>query len=459
MTEQQFGADSADSANNVDSADSADVTHVMDVVDDMNPQEEIEQVDAADNVGGQEEQVVTVVFTADNHLGYAASGQSPRKREEWQQRLRSAFQRATDFAVGQGVDLFIQAGDLFDSATPDERDRSFVAARLAQLRQANVRVFALGGIHDTPLATHANASNAGDDAPAPQQSYASLGALTYFAPNTFELEPVMLDVHGTLVGVCGLSVLADQSGDPVARMHVASDIERAAIALLILHAPIAGFTSSSQLDSRTPLTQVSRESIERQSAFRTILAGYHHMYQQVPMGQREVVIAGATQHIDFATPSNADETPGFVFLGLDKNGIRWCKHIAVDAPPLHKLVLRTEELWPSLSHATTAQQGATDAILARLLPLCDEQTMVQLRLEGALTRQQYHQLDMNRLRRSGEEHTFAFALDDSGLELLPEDETKLSAGVGERFSPREELITLADEWIAAATDEPEKKAL
>ena len=59
------------------------------------------------------------------------------------ERLRRAFQQATEFAVGQRVDLFVQAGDLFDTAVPDERDRSFVAARLAQLRQAGIRTFAI----------------------------------------------------------------------------------------------------------------------------------------------------------------------------------------------------------------------------------------------------------------------------------------------------------------------------
>ena len=89
--------------------------------------------------------VITLVLTADNHLGYAVPGQGPRKRAEHQQRLRHAFQQATDFALGQGVDFFIQAGDLFNSTHPDEQDRSFVAARLAQLRQAGVRAFAVGG--------------------------------------------------------------------------------------------------------------------------------------------------------------------------------------------------------------------------------------------------------------------------------------------------------------------------
>src|SRR6266571_6039129 len=94
--------------------------------------------------------VITLVLTADNHLGYTAFGQQPRKREELQRRLREAFEQATNFAVEQGADLFLQAGDWFDTTTPDERDRSFVAARLAQLKQRGVRAFALGGVHDTP---------------------------------------------------------------------------------------------------------------------------------------------------------------------------------------------------------------------------------------------------------------------------------------------------------------------
>lgn len=443
MTEKQFGEDNLDAMQQVVASDQQHVTG------------ESESDAEEQSVGGQEEQVVTVVFTAENHLGYAAPGQAPRKREEWQQRLRSAFQQATDFAVGQGVDLFIQGGDLFDSATPHERDRDFVAARLAQLRQANVRVFALSGVHDTPADTHATA---GEEAPAPQLGYARLGALTYFTPNTLELEPVIIDIHGVPVGICGLSMLSmpgtltGQSVDPWARMHVASEIERADISLLILHAPIEGLVASSPLlDSQT---LVGRESIERQTTFRTILAGYHRTHQQIHLGQCDVVVAGATQHVGFA---NAGETPGFVFLGLDRNGIRWCEHIAVDAPPLHSLVIRTDELWPP--HDSTAQADATDAIIARLQPLCDEQTMVQLRLEGTLTRQQYHQLDWNRVRRFGEEHAFALAIDDSGLELVSAEEKKVSAEASERFSLREELIALADEWIAAAPDEQEQKAL
>jgi DNA repair exonuclease SbcCD nuclease subunit len=393
--------------------------------------------------------IVTIVLTADNHLGYAAFGQHPGKREERQQRLRYAFQQATDFAVGQGVDLFIQAGDLFDSTTPSERDRSFVAARLAQLRQAGIRTFALGGVHDTP--GDAYASQDREITPAPQLSYANLGALHYFAPSSAtELEPVIMGVRDTSVGLCGLGVLADHEGDALTRVHVQDDIERAAIPILILHAPIEGLTTgSSRLDSQA---FVNQSTIANQTTFRYILAGYHHSYQHLRIGQTDLIVAGATQHIDFSDP---DDNPGFVFLGLAADGIRWCKHIAVDAMPLRRLVISSSELWPE---SNTTSMAPTNLILERLHPLCSEDAMVQLRLEGELTRWQYHQLDLNQIRHYGEQYCFALAIDDSALSILPE-QNAISAETGERFSPREELVALTDEWIAMADDEQEKKAL
>jgi DNA repair exonuclease SbcCD nuclease subunit len=403
------------------------------------------------------EDVVTVVLTADNHLGYAAFGQHLRKREERQQQLRHAFQQATDFAIEKGVDLFIQAGDLFDTTTPDERDRSFVAERLAQLKQANIQTFALGGVHDTPYDAQSLSENG---VPAPQISYARLGALHYFSPptrqnDTQELEAVNLDIHGLTVSICGLSVFPGQEGNPLKRLRVHThDSKPADISLLLLHAPIEGLTSGSSLLDTHAL--VRQNTLARQSTFRYILAGYHHSYHHLHFDQSDVIVAGATQHIDFSTP---DATPGFVFLGLAADGIRWCDHIKVDSPALQSLVIQTHELWPAdASGEEMTQSSPTEIILERLRPLCDASTMVQLRLLGELTRQQYHQLDLNQIRYYGEEHCFALAIDDSSLSLLHDQEVH-SAEVGERFSPREELVSLVNEWMAAAANEQEKKSL
>ena len=427
----------------------------------------------------QTNNVITIVLTADNHLGYTVPGQPPRKREEQRQRQRRAFQQATDFAVGQGVDLFLQAGDLFDTPHPDEQDRSFVAVRLAQLKQAGISVFALGGVHDTPVEAHSMLGEAA--APAPQLSYASLGALHYFPPAPGSarsdpavgdgqqvLQPVMLDIRGVLVGLCGLGVppLSGQQGDPLALAHIDDDIERAAIPLLLLHAPIEGVTNTTAaLDSQA---QVSRASIAAQTAFRYILSGYHHAFTRFSLDRTEVIIAGATQHITFNDP---DGDPGFVFLGIAADGLRWCRHISVDGVQLRRLVIPTADLWPNdtgeEAQSTAPAQSPTARILEQLRPLCTEDTMVQVRLTGELTRQRYHQIDQHQLRRYGEDHAFALAIDDSAVTFVSEagaasraQSVVLAASdIEERLSPRDELIRLADEWIATAEDEQEQQAL
>ena len=395
--------------------------------------------------------VISLVLTADNHLGYSAFGQQPRKREALQQRLRQAFQQATDFALQQKVDLFIQAGDLFDTAIPQERDRSFVVERLSELKQAGIQTFALGGFHDTPAVGHALH---GDSDPSPLMSYGRLGALHYFsAADNQKQDPVLLDLHGTQVGIAGLGALSERDVDPLAGVQVQDGIDGASFSLLILHAPIEGLTTgSSPFEARA---QVSRQSLTELPAFRYVLAGYHHKHSRLTCGETEVVVAGTTQHIDFSAP---DEMPGFVHLGLAADGIRWCEHIPVESFSLQSLLIPTSELW-SVENESQQDVDPTALILERLRLLCGPDTLLLLRLEGELSRSHYHQLDLNQIRRYGEEHCFALAIDDSALTLLSElDLSSASAEAGERFSPREELVALADEWIADAFDEDEQKA-
>lgn len=422
--------------------------------EDLVSNENIEQKQAAPGV-------ITLVLLAHNHLGYNALSQQPRKNEELQQRLRRAFQQATDFSAGQGVDLFIQAGDLFDTVTPSEQDRSFVAARLAQLRQAGVHAFAIGGSHDTPP------DSAAQNLTAPQESYARLDALHYFPPNASELEPVLIEIRGVRVGLCGAGASAGSQGDPLAAVRVSSAVEGADISLLIAYAPIEGCSAPTPfLDTRA---QISRASIEHQTAFRVILNGFDQRYRHTRIGTCEVIAAGAAQQIVSLDASDAshmaeeisqdegdEETDsgatGFVFIGLAASGVRWCRHIPVDTLYRRQLTLQTSELWSK----ERDDSAATERILEQVLPLCDSEAVVHVRLEGSLTRDQYHQLNFARIRRSVEDRCFALTIDDSALVFAPDGE---AGSEDERLSAREELIALADEWIAAAPDEQERDAL
>ena len=174
--------------------------------------------------------------------------------------------------------------------------------------------------------------------PAPLLSYARLGALHYFPPvqklDQQDLEAVTLDIRGIRVGICGLNMLSVQDDDFLAHLRVPIEIEKAVLPILVLHAPIEGLTTD-PLFLNTH-TQVSLSSLEKQSTFKYILAGYHHNYSRTTIGQTEVIVAGATQHVDFST---LDRAPGFVFLGLTATGVRWCNHVSVDSLSLQRLVI------------------------------------------------------------------------------------------------------------------------
>ena len=469
--EQEQNSNSSASKSHADNVDNTNITNTI-------------------NEQHEQPTSIKIVLTANNHLGRDIAGQ--RRREERLQRLRDAFQQATSFAVAQGADLFIQAGDLFDTTTPSEQDRAFVASCLARLKQAGIAVVALGGTHDTPVPTlddvHTPSTLSATPVtspapvaslpPAPQRSYAQLGALHYFSPlsGDEENEPLFLDIRGIRVGIAGIGWThensamkhAGQESNPFARVR--SDVERAALPLLVLHAPIEGITSPlPRIAGRDIITLVKRDDITQQSAFRVILDGYAHNYSRTHIGNSEVISAGSTQ-------SDTDESirqhaPGFVYLGLTPEGVRWCNHVTVDALLARQLTLSLNTLWPSSDSSIEAATGAnnpTDLILAQLEPLCNAETMLRLRLEGEVTRSQYHLLDLNKIRQYGEQHCFSLAIDDSAVTLLPDHQEHSEADTtnttsqerGERFSLRDELITLADKWIADAEQhEQERKML
>ncbi len=55
--------------------------------------------------------------------------------------------------------------------------------------------------------------------------------------------------------------------------------------------------------------------------------------------------------------------------------------------------------------------------------------------------------------------TVVLTADDGSPFVLQPAQEVMATEIGERLSPREELVVLADEWIAAASDEQEKRAL
>jgi len=91
--------------------------------------------------------MLRLLHTADIHLGarHTDMGEQAATQRE---RQFAAFRRSVDLALEERVDLFLIAGDLFDSNTQPRRSVERVAAELRRLVQAAVRTVIIPGTHD-----------------------------------------------------------------------------------------------------------------------------------------------------------------------------------------------------------------------------------------------------------------------------------------------------------------------
>ncbi len=91
--------------------------------------------------------MLRLVHTADVHLGarHADLGDAASAQRE---RQFAAFAATVDLALAERADVFLVAGDLFDSNAQPRRSVERVAAELARLVKARVRAVLIPGTHD-----------------------------------------------------------------------------------------------------------------------------------------------------------------------------------------------------------------------------------------------------------------------------------------------------------------------
>jgi len=375
---------------------------------------------------------IGVVVTGDNHLSPGLPRYTPAQRARRRERLRAGFGAAVEYALAHGARLFVNTGDLFDSPTPTNQDRAYVADALSRLRAAGVVCVAIGGNHDTPRML----TESGGEAP--QRVYTALDGLQYFTAND-RLIPQVYTLGGLRVAIAGLTnnPVAPLGSDPLAGVPVDGledgngALARADVGLLIVHAAIEGLCRPNEGERTIGLASIAALPPN----FRVVVAGHIHRFAQRRIGERDVIVVGATERMEFGASSGH---AGFVWLELDAAGATGIAHIRGDEQPRADLTLSTARLWPAPHGAaalgvsaqpttpgaatTPATSFASDAdplavARALLAANCTPETLTRLRLVGPLTRAQHQQLPIRDILLYGQEHTFAFDLDTSGLTI------------------------------------------
>jgi DNA repair exonuclease SbcCD nuclease subunit len=91
--------------------------------------------------------MLRIIHTADVHLG-ARHDDLGEQAAAQRERQFAAFKAAVDLALAEKVDLFLIAGDLFDSNVQPRRSVERVAAELKRLVEAKIRTVIIPGTHD-----------------------------------------------------------------------------------------------------------------------------------------------------------------------------------------------------------------------------------------------------------------------------------------------------------------------
>jgi DNA repair exonuclease SbcCD nuclease subunit len=237
---------------------------------------------------------------------------------------------------------------------------------------------------------------------------------------------------------------------------------------LILHTAIEGhaFPGAMEIFAR-------RNSLLKFDGFHTILAGHVHSYDHFSVGDKKVVVCGATELMEFG---HNEENAGFVYLELTHGGLQYSEHIPIKPQPRYTVMLRTTELWPRRESSektltnTVPENGETiplteadltlsvpERIWLQLEPYCADDAMVRLTLEGPLTREQYHELDLRAIWLQGQQRAFSFEIDESRL-FLTNELFQENIERGDRVAPREMLEEVAHDWMEQ-TEEPTERLL
>src|SRR5262245_10412383 len=91
--------------------------------------------------------MLRIIHTADVHLG-ARHDDLGEQAATQRERQFAAFKAAVDLALDERADLFLIAGDLFDSNVQPRRSVERVAAELRRLVEARIRSVIIPGTHD-----------------------------------------------------------------------------------------------------------------------------------------------------------------------------------------------------------------------------------------------------------------------------------------------------------------------
>lgn len=257
-----------------------------------------------------------VVLTSDNHLDPVAAHYGAMRWERKKDHLR-CFEEVVEYVQKNRPDLFLIAGDVFDSTRPGNWVRARLMQHFRGLHEVGVKVFLVSGHHDTPKSVEEGVS--------PLAVYGNSGNAVFY-PNPLDPTPFSFEVKGQAIHITGISYnpFLGPGGDPLAQIVLQP---RAGVNILLTHYPIEGFPGYAA-DEPT----IVQSSLPR--GFTLVAVGHLHRYQRKTVKGAEIIYPGSTERASFAEEG---EEKGFVWAEITQDGVVSADFVETSARPFRTL--------------------------------------------------------------------------------------------------------------------------
>lgn len=332
-----------------------------------------------------------IVHVADTHLDPPLRYLGPRVEER-----RRDFLKAFDYVVEKVLelkpDVMLVAGDLYDRVNPRNPPRTWVMRAFRRVRSEGVRVYVVGGNHDTPRSVEEGAS--------PLHELDAAGYVQFFS-SVSRMDADTFEVGGYTICISGASFnhTLPLEEDPLASMKVPLE---GGINVAMLHYNFAPARAPPMWAAPT----IREASIPR--GLHYLALGHYHRYYAGKVGEARVVYPGSTERRSFVEEG---ERKGFVYAEVGEEGVERLEFIETEPRPMRTVEVEVGE----------DVDDPIERVVKAAMRFADRRALARLRIKGRLPLEKLVRYNRGEVVKRLESLFFHVIVDDRGLECAMEE--------------------------------------
>ena len=371
-----------------------------------------------------------ILHCSDVHLDRNFNISNLDRAQERKQDIERNFAKVVQYALGNKPDIFLITGDLFDRYSPSNSARVFVTDKVKELKEADIRVFIIGGNHDVPKF---------GSQPLAIDVLGSAGIASVFSKSDV-IQKQILDVDGKRVCIAGKSYFSQfESENPLRGVKIPLEGD---YNILMIHASLQGLNvvpSIPEMAFQNPFRPG-----DLAPGLNYLALGHFHNHFEREHDGCKIVNPGSVERLSWG---ELNDEKGFVWAELNGSEVS-AEFIKLETRKMAEYTL-------DLSGSSENSQPLKDQLIDYLRARSDPSEITRLHLKGQITQEQYRQLKLNEVYQATRDMFFHLTVRHGELFI---------EGFGKVFmeridNPVEAFVKRLDLLIAEATAEDEKRQL